>query len=64
MVDKICAIISSNCFKLDQARVAARNAFNFLGTDKRFGISMKVLILIKTNLLVDLKAKVVYNIPL
>ena len=53
MVKEICVIIRSNFLKLGQARVAARNVFNFLRTDRRFGISMKVSILVKANLLVD-----------
>ena len=53
MVNEICVIISSNFLKLGQARVVARSAFNFLRTDRRFGISMKVSILVKANLLVD-----------
>ena len=53
MVNEICVIISSNFLKLGQACVAARNVFNFLRTDRCFGISMKVSILVKTNLLVD-----------
>ena len=53
MVNEICIIISSNFLKLGQARVAARNQFNFLRTDRRFGIYMKVWILVKANSLVD-----------
>ena len=49
MVNEICVIISSNFLKLGLARVAARNAFNFLRTNRRFGISMKVSILVKAN---------------
>ena len=49
MVNKICVIISSNFLKLGQARVATRNAFNFLRTERRFGISIKVPILEKAN---------------
>ena len=53
MVNEICVIISSNFLKLGRDRVATRNALNFLRTERRFGISIKVPILVKANELID-----------